>query len=137
MTRLHEIVLQYNVLYWGWKGVQEAKLHRNTKLYCDRRLGAGLGVLGAGRRAAAGGARRWAGAGARRQARGRTRAGRTDGRQQARAAGACGRWACGVARGRAQLARGLGAGCTARRAAGLATGCALGLFWAQFDSVFS
>ena len=44
MTRLHEIVLQYNVLYCGWKGVQEAKLYRNTKLYCDRRLGDGLGV---------------------------------------------------------------------------------------------
>ena len=59
MTRLHEIVLQYNVLYCGWKGVQETKWYRNTKLYCDRRLGAGLDMAaGAGRVGrAAGGAR--------------------------------------------------------------------------------
>ena len=80
-------MLQYSVLYCN--RLQEAKLYRNTKLYCDSGLGAG----------------RWLGAQAgcwacRRQARGRQAAARG-------ARGACaararpGRWARGLALGSA------------------------------------
>ena len=90
-------MLQYSVLYCN--RLQEAKLYRNTKLYCDSGLGAGrwLGTRGAGRARAerAGGALgmqagRWA-HGRARQARGRRAAGRGRARQ---------------ARGRARQARG-------------------------------
>ena len=122
MTRLHEIVLQYNVLYCGWKGVQEAKLYRNTKLYCDRkarqlgrrwarrrgRLGTQVDGRAGGRRAAAGRRRRRATA-----ARGKRAAG-----ARQRAVGARpGRWARG------------------RACCGLALGFALGLFSIRIDSV--
>ena len=130
-------------------------MYRNTKLYCDRRLGAGLGVA-AGAHAGVG--RRWLGvgwAGARRAGRVRSAQAGVRGR----------RWACvgagrhegGRARalersvGSRQQAHGRGArqadtGAQARGArqagagrAGLALGCALGalgLFSIRFDSVF-
>ena len=122
MTRLHEIVLQYNVLYCGWKGVHEAKLYRNTKLFCDRKarqlgrrgrwgvqawaLGrAGLGALARRRTDArvAGEQQLGVGAGGRQRRAGRARQGRGSARQ---------------GRDSARQARGLGAGRAAGGAAG-------------------
>ena len=84
-------MLQYSVLYCN--RLQEAKLYRNTKLYCDSGMGAGRwlgaqGARGARRRGAGrpGGALgeqagRWA---RRRQARARGRARQERGRQARR-----------------------------------------------------
>ena len=122
MTRLHEIVLQYNVLYCGWKGVQEAKLYRNTKWYCDRKARQ-LGKCWARRRG------RWGvGAAGKRQL-----GVGADGRASERAR-AAGKLQLGASAGAWQRR----AGRTAGLAAGLATGCALGvrgLFSIRIDSV--
>ena len=134
-------------------------LYRNTKLFCDRRLGAGAhwvrsrrrrgvrracrqqagaGRLGAGHAwgaglgVAEGAGDRWRAAGARQRRVGCP--GRAGSRRQVRGARS-GRRAGGV---QARGARQAGAGRTAW-ARGLALGCALGalgLFLARFDSVF-
>ena len=130
MTRLHEIVLQYNVLYCGWKGVQEAKLYRNTKLYCDRKVR----QLGRAGRAAVGARARWALSRGRWGTQGGSRACvRTDAQASARARQASDSWAQVHAggsgargardeRGRARPERWV----RGRACYGLALGCALG-----------
>ena len=94
-------MLQYSVLYCN--RLQEAKLYRNTKLYCDSGLGVGrwLGAQGA-RGAHRRGAGRAGGALGEQAASAGVRAGvRARGRARGRQAAACGACAEGARPGRA------------------------------------
>ena len=123
-------MLQYSVLYCN--KLQEAKLYRNTKLYCDSGLGAGrwLGAQGAQAGRAGGAFRR--GAGRTGEVLGAQAAG-AGARKGARTAGSDARGARGV------RSRGAAGARPGRWARGLALGSALGAlgpFSIRFDSFF-
>ena len=129
-------MLQYSVLYCN--RLQEAKLYRNTKLYCDSGLGTGrwLGAQGArrARRRGAGHAGGTLGAQAgrwarRRQARARGRARQARGRVHGRAVGRAGARTAGngVQGARGVSSRGAAGARPGRWALGLGAWAGLGL----------